>query len=132
MGVVYMAEDVRLKRQVALKFLPQEMTRDPEARERFVQEAQAASALDHPNICTIYDVDTADDGQLFIAMAYYDGETLKQRLKRGPLPLADALDVAIQIARGLDKAHHAGIVHRDIKPANIMLTRRLIDPRFGR
>jgi dienelactone hydrolase len=122
MGVVYRAEDVRLKRQVALKFLPQDMTRDPEARERFIQEAQAASALDHPNICTIYDVDTADDGQLFIAMAYYDGETLKQRLKRGPLPLGDALGIAIQIGRGLDNAHHAGIVHRDIKPANVMLT----------
>jgi eukaryotic-like serine/threonine-protein kinase len=121
MGVVYKAEDVRLKRTVALKFLPHEMTRDPEARERFIQEAQAASALDHPNICTIYDVDKADDGQLFIAMAYYDGETLKQRLKRGPLPVADALDIAIQIGRGLENAHHAGIIHRDIKPANIML-----------
>src|SRR5262245_2327310 len=84
MGGVYRAGDVRLKRQVALKFLPNEMTRDAEARERFIQEAQAASALDHPNICTIYDVDTADDGQLFIAMAYYEGETLKQRLRRGP------------------------------------------------
>jgi dienelactone hydrolase len=122
MGVVYKAEDLRLKRTVALKFLPHEMTRDPEARERFIQEAQAASALDHPNICTIYDVDHADAGQLFIAMAYYDGETLKQRLKRGPLPIADALDIAAQIGRGLENAHHAGIIHRDIKPANIMLT----------
>src|SRR6478752_5523193 len=104
MGVVYQAEDVRLKRQVALKFLPNEMTRDPEARERFIQEAQAASALDHPNICTIYDVDTADDGQLFIAMAYYDGETLKQRLRGGPLPIADAVDIAQQIGRGLENA----------------------------
>ena len=122
MGVVYKAEDVRLKRQVALKFLPHELTSDSEARERFVQEAQSASALDHPNICTIYDVDTTDDGQLFIAMAYYDGETLKQRLRRGPLTSSEALDAAIQICRGLDKAHHAGIVHRDIKPANLMIT----------
>jgi dienelactone hydrolase/predicted Ser/Thr protein kinase len=122
MGVVYKAEDTRLKRPVALKFLPSELTRDSDARERFVQEAQAASALDHPNICTIYEIDTADDGQLFIAMAYVDGETLKKRLQRGPLPIGEAIDMAIQIARGLDKAHHAGIIHRDIKPANIMLT----------
>jgi eukaryotic-like serine/threonine-protein kinase len=107
---------------LALKFLPHELTRDSEARERFVQEAQSASALDHPNICTIYDVDTADDGQLFIAMAYYDGETLKQRLRRRRLTPAEALDAAIQVCRGLDKAHHAGIVHRDIKPANLMIT----------
>jgi eukaryotic-like serine/threonine-protein kinase len=121
MGVVYKAEDSRLKRLVALKFLPPALTRDLEARERFVQEAQAASALDHPNICTIYEIDDAD-GQLFIAMAYCDGETLKKRLQRGPLPVAEALDIAIQTTRGLDKAHHAGIVHRDIKPANLMVT----------
>ena len=121
MGVVYTAEDTRLKRLVALKFLPPELTRDPEARERFVQEAQAASALDHPNICTIYEIDSADE-QLFIAMAYCDGETLKRRLQRGALSVGEALDLAIQTARGLDKAHHAGIVHRDIKPANLMIT----------
>jgi dienelactone hydrolase/predicted Ser/Thr protein kinase len=121
MGVVYKAEDTRLKRLVALKFLPSELTRDPEARERFVQEAQAASALDHPNICTIYEIDSADE-QLFIAMAYCDGETLKKRLQRGPLSVADALDIAVQTVRGLEKAHHAGIVHRDIKPANLMIT----------
>ena len=124
MGVVYSAEDIRLKRRVALKFLPPDLTRadEDEARQRFVQEAQAASALDHPNICTIYEIGEADNGQLFIAMAYYEGETLKERLQRGPLPVADALDVAIQIARGLDKAHDAGILHRDIKPPNLMLT----------
>ena len=122
MGVVYQAEDTRLKRTVALKFLPPELTRDETARERFIQEAQAASALDHPNICAIYDVDSADE-QLFIAMAYYEGETLRDRIARGPLSVADALDVAVQIARGLDHAHHAGIVHRDIKPANVIATR---------
>ena len=122
MGVVYQAEDMRLKRTVALKFLPPELTRDEAARDRFIQEAQAASALDHPNICAIYDVDSADD-QLFIAMAYYEGETLRDRIARGPLSLPEALDVALQIARGLDHAHHAGIVHRDIKPANVIATR---------
>ena len=127
MGVVYKAEDTRLKRAVALKFLPPELTRDEEARQRFIQEAQAASALDHPNICTIYEIDNyAGDGtrdaQLFIAMAYYDGETLKSRLARGPVSIADAIDIALQIARGLENAHQARIVHRDIKPANVMLT----------
>ena len=123
MGVIYSAEDTHLKRTVVLKFLAPELTRDTEARDRFMQEAEAASALDHPNICTIYDVDTGADGQLFIAMAYYDGETLKARLARGPLAIADALEIAVQIARGLEKAHRAGIVHRDIKPANLMITR---------
>ncbi len=123
MGVIYAAEDTHLKRTVALKFLTSELTRDGDARERFVQEAQAASALDHPNICTIHDADTTDDGQLFIAMAYYEGETLKARLARGPLPVAAALDIALQVAHGLDKAHQSRIVHRDIKPANLMLTR---------
>jgi dienelactone hydrolase/tRNA A-37 threonylcarbamoyl transferase component Bud32 len=123
MGVIYAAEDTHLKRTVALKFLAPELTTDTEARDRFMQEAEAASALDHPNICTIYDVDTATDGQLFIAMAYYDGETLKTRLTRGPLAVVDALGIAAQIARGLEKAHQSGIVHRDIKPANLMITR---------
>jgi dienelactone hydrolase len=122
MGVVYKAEDLRLKRPVALKFLPSELTRDADARERFEQEAQAASLLDHPNICTIYEIDTTDDNQLFIAMAYIGGETLKKRLQAGPLPIDQAIDIASQIARGLAKAHEAGIVHRDIKPANVMLT----------
>ena len=122
MGVVYQAEDSRLKRTVALKFLPPELTRDQSARERFIQEAQAASALDHPNICAIYDVDSVDE-QLFIAMAYYEGETLRDRIARGPLAVAEAIDFAQQIARGLDHAHQAGIVHRDIKPANVIVTR---------
>src|SRR5262245_17311247 len=127
MGVVYKAEDTRLKRTVALKFLPTELTRDDDARQRFIQEAQAASALDHPNICTIYEVDScaiegSSETQLFIAMAYYDGVTLKDRIARGRLDVREAIDVALQIARGLDHAHHARIIHRDIKPANVMIT----------
>jgi serine/threonine protein kinase len=124
MGVVYRAEDTKLKRAVALKFLPPELTRDPAAKERFIQEAQAASALDHPNICTIYEIDGAKDGQLFIAMACYEGETLKQKIERGPLAVAEALEIALQVARGLGRAHDAGIIHRDIKPGNIMITER--------
>jgi serine/threonine-protein kinase len=124
MGVVYKAQDVRLKRFVALKFLPPALTRDPAARQRFVQEAEAASALDHPNVCAIHDIDTTDEGRVFIAMAFYEGETLKKRLQRGPLPIAEAVALGAQIARGLAAAHVAGIVHRDIKPANLMLTAR--------
>ncbi|HEY2739470.1 MAG TPA: protein kinase [Thermoanaerobaculia bacterium] len=122
MGVVYKAEDTRLERTVALKFLPPELTRDPVAKARFLQEARAASALDHPNICTIHEVGETDDGQLFLAMTCYDGETLKRRIERGALPLDEALDIAKQIAQGLAKAHRLGIVHRDIKPANIIVT----------
>ena len=112
MGVVYRAEDTRLRRPVALKFLPPELTRDEEARQRFEQEAQAASALDHPNICTIHEIDSAQpagvgDAQLFIAMAYYDGETLKARLARGPLSVTETVDIALQIARGLQCASGA-------------------------
>ena len=122
MGVVYKAEDTRLKRAVALKFLPFSLLQDAEAKERLIHEAQAASALDHPNICTTYEIDETSDGQLFIAMAYYPGETLKKKIERGPLKLDEALDYAMQIAQGLVKAHAAGIVHRDIKPANVMVT----------
>ena len=122
MGVVYKALDTRLNRHVALKFLPPEFTRDDDARLRFTQEAQAASALDHPNICTIYEIDSTVDGQMFIAMSYYAGSTLNQRVAEVPLHVAEPLDVAAQIARGLIKAHDAGIVHRDIKSANVMLT----------
>jgi serine/threonine-protein kinase len=122
MGVVYKALDTKLNRHVALKFLPPELTRDDDARQRFMQEAQAASALDHPNICTIHEIDSAPDGKLFIAMAFYDGETLKARISRGPLPVKAALDLAIQIGQGLAKAHANGIVHRDVKPANLMVT----------
>jgi serine/threonine protein kinase/tetratricopeptide (TPR) repeat protein len=123
MGVVYKAEDTTLGRSVALKFLPPELTRDAEAKERFKQEARAASALDHPNICTIHEVGETDDGQIFIAMAYYEGEDLKSKIRRGPLGIDDALDIAVQIAQGLAKAHDEGIVHRDIKPANIIVTK---------
>jgi serine/threonine protein kinase/Tol biopolymer transport system component len=122
MGVVYKAEDTRLERTVALKFLPPELTRDPMAKARFLQEARAASALEHPNICTIHEVDETDDGQLYLAMPAYDGETLKRRIERGPLPVGEAVDIAIQIGQGLAKAHRQGIVHRDIKPANLIVT----------
>jgi formylglycine-generating enzyme required for sulfatase activity/dienelactone hydrolase/predicted Ser/Thr protein kinase len=122
MGVVYKAEDVRLGRFAALKFLPHELTRDEDARQRFAIEAKAASALDHPNICTIYEVGTTDDGQMFMAMAFYDGETLKKRIERGALGVEEAVKAAIAIAQGLSRAHESGIIHRDIKPANVMVT----------
>jgi serine/threonine protein kinase/Flp pilus assembly protein TadD len=122
MGVVYKAEDTRLNRTVALKFLPPEFTRDSEANVRFVQEAQAASALDHPNICNIHEIDKSADGRMFICMAYYKGETLKTRIQRSPLNLEEAIGIAVQVAEGLQEAHEKGIVHRDIKSANIMLT----------
>jgi non-specific serine/threonine protein kinase len=122
MGVVYKAEDTRLGRTVALKFLPAEWSRDPDARERFLREARAASALEDSRICTIHDIDETDDGRLFIAMAFYDGETLKKRLQRGQLSTDEAVDIAVQVAEGLKRAHVAGIIHRDIKPANLILT----------
>ena len=124
MGVVYKAEDTKLKRTVALKFLPPELSRYPEAKERFLREAQAASTLDHPNICDIHDIGESDDGQLFIVMSCYEGETLREKIERGPLPVDQAVVVAIQVARGLEAAHEAGMVHRDIKPANVMVTAR--------
>ena len=123
MGVVYEAEDTRLQRRVAVKLLPPELSRDRGAKQRFRREARAASALDDPNICTVHDIGECD-GQLYIVMAYYEGETLKERLARGPLPESEARQVAIEVARALARAHEAGIVHRDIKPANVMLTRR--------
>ena len=132
MGVVYRARDTKLGRTVALKFLPPQWSHDEDARQRFVREAQAASATNHPNICTVHDIETAPDGQLFIVMAYYDGQTLKQRLASGPLPVEEALDVATQISDGLAKAHAQGVVHRDVKPGNVMLTEdgvRIVD--FG-
>ncbi|MGH7494784.1 MAG: protein kinase domain-containing protein [bacterium] len=122
MGVVYKAEDSKLKRPVALKFLPPELSRDAESKERFVHEAQAASALDHPNICTIYEIGETEDEQIFIAMAYYEGETLKKKVASGQLSVGSVIDVAIQMAQGLAKAHTKGIVHRDIKPANVFVT----------
>jgi serine/threonine protein kinase/tetratricopeptide (TPR) repeat protein len=121
MGVVYKAEDTKLKRFVALKFLTQSIG-DDKARKRFTHEAQAVSALDHPNICAIYEIDEAPQGQMFIAMPCYEGETLHQKIDRGPLKLDEALDIAIQVASGLSKAHEKGVVHRDIKPGNIFLT----------
>jgi tetratricopeptide (TPR) repeat protein len=132
MGVVYRANDTRLGRTVALKFLPPQWSHDDDARQRFIREAQAASATNHPSICTIHDIETAPDGQLFIVMAYYDGPTLKQRLASGPLAVDDALDIATQIADGLAKAHAQSVVHRDIKPGNVIVTEdgvRIVD--FG-
>ena len=123
MGVVYKAEDTKLKRAVALKFLPPELTSDAEANARFIQEAQAASALDHQNICTIYAIDETNEGRLFICMALYEGETLRERIRRGPLDAREAVRIALQIGRGLAKAHSQGIIHRDIKPANIVVTK---------
>ena len=122
MGVVYQAEDERLHRKVALKFLPPAVAQDAQARARLMREAQAAGALDHPNIATVYEVGDWN-GQLFIAMPFYDGETLRQRIERGPIAPGEAARIAGQIAAGLAAAHRAGIVHRDLKPANVMLTR---------
>ncbi|MDQ6799555.1 MAG: protein kinase [Acidobacteriota bacterium] len=122
MGVVYKANDLKLGRTVALKFLPPQLTGDSSARHRFLREARAASAIDHPNICTIHEVDETPDGRVFLAMALYDGQTLRSRIAGGLLSPPDAAEIAAAVASGLAKAHRAGIVHRDIKPANIMIT----------
>ena len=126
MGVVYKAEDTRLKRVVALKFLPTELTRDKEARKRFYREAQAASALQHQNICAIHDIEETADGQVFICLDCYSGQTLKDKLAAlpagKPLPIDETTAIIHQVASGLQEAHEQGIVHRDLKPANILIT----------
>ena len=123
MGEVWLAEDTTLGRKAALKFLPSGIDPSDEEQARFLREAQAASALDHPNICTIYEAGDTDDGRIFIAMAFCDDETVKEKISRGPLELDEAIDIAIQIGEGLTRAHKEGIVHRDIKPANTILTK---------
>ncbi len=122
MGVVYKAQDTKLDRTVALKFLPPHLLADKEAEQRFNSEAKAASSFDHPNICTIHDIGKTDDDQSFIVMAYYKGETLKKKIERGPFKIEEAIDIVSQVAEGLKRAHKKGIVHRDIKPANIFIT----------
>ncbi len=133
MGIVYKAQDLQLERFVALKFLPQDMALSETDRERFLREARSASALDHPNIGVIHGIDKSDDGRMFIVMAYYEGQTLSQKLGAGALPLPQAMDWACQIASGLAAAHARNIVHRDIKPGNIIVTKentaRIVD--FG-
>lgn len=124
MGVVYKALDTNLNRNVALKFLPSHFTQDESTRKRFTMEARAASALDHPNICTIHEINATPDEQLYICMGYYKGESLREKIKKGPIPLSEALNIIFQIALGLEAAHEENIIHRDIKPGNILITER--------
>ncbi|MGH2569195.1 MAG: serine/threonine-protein kinase, partial [Bacteroidota bacterium] len=124
MGVVYKAQDTKLDRLVALKFLPPHLATDEKDKQRFIHEAKAASALDHPNICTIHGIEETDDGQLFIVMALYDGVPLNKKIEQAPLKIEEALDIAIQAAEGLQVAHEKGITHRDIKSSNIMVTEK--------
>jgi len=124
MGVVYRAEDLRLRRTVALKFLHPAANADATARERFLREAHCVARLDHPNVCTVFEIDTTGDDQMFIAMAYYEGETLAQRLKKGPLDVHEAIGITLQVLAGLGYAHEERLYHRDIKPSNLMITRR--------
>lgn len=133
MGIVYKARDLRLSRTVALKFLPPRHASNPLARARLIAEAQAASALDHPNIGTVYEIGETDTGRSFIALAWYDGETLKDKVRRGPIPVREAVEIILQLGTGLSAAHAAGVIHRDVKPANVVITRngvaKLVD--FG-
>ena len=122
MGNVYKAEDTKLNNIVALKFLPPELNRDPEAKQRFLNEARAARKLEHPNICTIYDIDETEEGQVFISMPLYEGGTLEERIEQGTLSANEAIEIARKICEALNKAHKEGIIHRDIKPSNIMFT----------
>ena len=120
MGVVYKAEDTKLERTVALKFLAAHLLNDEEAKARFLREAKAAAGLHHPNICPVHEIGDAD-GKTFLSMAFIEGESLEARIERGPLPLKEALDIGRQVAEGLEAAHEKGVVHRDIKPANVMV-----------
>jgi len=122
MGVVFKAMDRKLNRRVALKFLLTGLTANPELKRRFIQEARAASSTEHQNICTIYEIDETADGRIYIGMPLYQGETVKEKIRRGPLSLDEAIGIAVQLAEGLSKAHHHAVVHRDIKPANLMVT----------
>ena len=122
MGIVYKAEDTKLRRNVALKFLPPEYTRNAEAKERFIHEAQAASSLEHPNICSIHEIEETRDGQMYISMGCYDGDTLQKMIREGRVDIGQVVDIGMQVAQGLQEAHDKGIVHRDIKPSNIIVT----------
>ena len=124
MGVVYKAQDLTLDRFVAIKFLTQHLSDSEESASRFIHEARAASALDHTNIGTIYEVEKTSDGHMFIVMAFYEGETLRDRIDRNSISLDEALDIVSQSAAGLARAHEKGIVHRDIKPSNVLVTSR--------
>src|SRR5881397_3045003 len=131
MGEVYRAKDTRLDRTVAIKILPKHLSSSPQVRERFEREARAISSLNHPHICTLHDVGH-QDGIDYLVMEYLEGETLTHRLKKGALPLDEALKAAVEVADALDKAHRQGVVHRDLKPSNVMLTKsgtKLLD--FG-
>ena len=122
MGEVYLAEDTSLERKVALKFLPLGLQTDPVAHKRFIREAKSAAAIDHPYICNIFEVGQTDDGQDFIVMEYVQGQTLKDRLEKGKLPVKETLQIGSEVAEALEEAHNKGVIHRDLKPSNVMLT----------